>query len=341
MQGSGERAYAYAKACGIIGKSLIGRRASSLRNVSRLSELDRLVFPSGARDLPEKELLYDLENRISERAVSSIISIVECFSKPPKSLSLLIRGYEYTDLKNALVSSIDGDKKPPAFTDIGRFRTVHFDAWPNIPDMLLGTEFQFLLDKNGALHKDLGTIALHTLLDRHYYEVLWASLDELPRSDKRMAEKILADEIILRNICWTLRLRKFYRMPAEEVKLHLVYIPVSKSKGRSLAEDALGCLELPLDNRQAWAAWKWKDFLNPDSGSSWLVDPRYFQNVSSRYLYNAARQHFRQHPFSLDTVFCFIKLKQFEEDVLTSSAEGLGLGMTSADVLSLLGVDNA
>ncbi|MDR0720537.1 MAG: V-type ATPase subunit, partial [Treponema sp.] len=319
----------------------IGRRTSSLKGISRLSELDRLIFPSGSKDLPEKELLYDLENRISGRAVSSIISIVECFSKPPKFLSLLIRGYEYTDLKSALVSSIGGDKKPPAFTDIGRFRTVHFEAWPNIPDMLLGTEFQFLLDKNGVLYKDLGTIALHTLLDRHYYEALWASLNELPGSDKRAAEKILADEIILHNICWTLRLRKFYWMSAEEVKLHLVYIPGFKSKGHSFADDALGCLEFPLDNYQAWTAWKWKDFLNPDSGSSWLVDPRYFQNASSRYLYNEARQYFRQHPFSLDTIFCFIKLKQFEEDVLTSNAEGLGLGMASGDVLSLLGIDNA
>jgi vacuolar-type H+-ATPase subunit C/Vma6 len=53
-----------------------------------------------------------------------------------------------------------------------------------------------------------------------------------------------------------------------------------------------------------------------------------------------ARRFFHSRPDSLDAVFCFIKLKQFEEDILTSSAEGLGIGMTSADVFSILGVDS-
>jgi len=38
----------------------------------------------------------------------------------------------------------------------------------------------------------------------------------------------------------------------------------------------------------------------------------------------------------LDSCFCFIKLKQFEEDLLTSYAEGLGMGMSGKDVLAML-----
>jgi hypothetical protein len=52
-----------------------------------------------------------------------------------------------------------------------------------------------------------------------------------------------------------------------------------------------------------------------------------------------ARKAFRSNPSSLDTIFCFIKIKQFEEDVLTSSAEGLGLGMASREVFGMLGVE--
>ena len=385
--GMGERAYVYAKACGIIGKSFVGKRMPKLADATRLSELDRMVFPTASRDLPEKELLVDLEDRIIGRAVDSIIALVECFSKPPELLILLIRSYEYTDLKIALDASLGGERTAPAHTDIGRFQTVHFDKYPDIRGMIEGTEFEFLLDKSGALYRELGGISLQTILDRHYYNALWKSLSLLPKRDKYAAEKILSDEISLRNASWALRLRTYYWMTPDEVKLHLIYasskggedMPVNsgepvlkkasadvkagkhfshyikapggkkfylyKSKTRSLADEAIQSLEFPLDSSTAWASWRWRDFLNPDSanqslagGGFWSVDPRYFQNAASRYLYDLARHYFRLHPFTLDTIFCFIKLKLFEEDILTSDAEGLGMGMSSQDVFSLLGV---
>ena len=136
MPTTGERAYVYAKACGIIGKSFIGERIGRLETVGRLSELDRLIFPSSPRDLPEKELLVNLEDRIIDRAVDSIIPIILSFTKPPEFLILLLRSYEFTDLKSALIAALEGAKTAPAHTDIGRFQTVHFDAWPDIPAMI-------------------------------------------------------------------------------------------------------------------------------------------------------------------------------------------------------------
>jgi vacuolar-type H+-ATPase subunit C/Vma6 len=339
MPGAGERAYAYAKACGIIGKSFIGRRMAGLSGAARLSELDRLVFPGSSRDLPEKELLSDLEERIIGRAVKSITAIVDCFAKPPEFLSLLVRSYEYADLKSALTASLAEDAKKPVFTNIGRFNTVNFSAWPDIPAMIRETEFEFLLEKDGTLKKEVEGISLQTQLDRHYYERLWKTLKGLPKKDKEAAEKILADEISLRNSSWVLRLRSYYRMPSDEVKLHLINIP-AQGKSRPLARDAFDCLELPLDSREAWASWRWAEFLHPDRGGSWQADPRYFQNAASGHLYRMARRFFRLHPFSLDTAFCFIKLKQFEEDILTSNAEGLGMGMSSRDVFALLEVES-
>ena len=348
MPGAGERAYAYAKACGIIGKSFIGKRIRRLEGVSRLSELDRMVFSEASRDLPEKELLVDLEKRITGHSVKSIISIVKSFSNVPEFLKLLVRSYEYADLKTAISNIHEGDGKAPVHTDIGEFQTVKFDAWPDLPSMIRGTEFVFLLDKKKGADEKQAVILMQTLLDRHYYSVLWESLMSLPRNDRCVSEKILADEISLRNSGWALRLRTYYQMTAEEVKSHLVNLPV---RGKSpygaapvphtLAHDALVCLEFPLDNFPAWSAWRWNDFLNPESGGRpWRVDPRYFQNAASLYLYNLSRRYFRSRPFSLDTVFCFIKLKQFEEDVLTSSIEGLGMGMALRDIFSMLGVES-
>jgi len=353
MIGTGERAYAYAKACGIIGKSFIGRNMINLETVNRLSELDRMIFPTAYQALPEKSLLFDLEKRIIDRAVHSIISVVECFSNPPEFFSLLIRGYEYADIKRTLEASLDGEKTAPAHTDIGRFQTVNFDAWPDIREMIKGTEFDFLLDKEGILAWELGGFTLQTMLSVRYYSALWKSLLSLPGKDRKVAERILSDEISLKNACWALRLRSYYQMPAEEVKSHLIDIPIKTSGpgARSLADDAIRSLEFPLDNHAAWSSWRWREFLNPVSDGMgysrspaegagsvwhWQADPRYFQNASSRYLYRLARHHFHHSPFSMDSIFCFIKLKQMEEDILTSGAEGLGMHMSGRDIVSML-----
>jgi vacuolar-type H+-ATPase subunit C/Vma6 len=325
----------------------VGKRIHNLEKVGRLSELDRMVFPAEPSNLPEKELLVNLEKRLINRAVFSIISIVECFSRPPKFLTLLVRGYEYADLKSALVSFLEKEEKAPAHTDIGRFQTVHFDAWPDIPAMLEGTEFDFLLDDKKALKKELGTMSLQIALDRHYYESLWKSLLSLSARDRFAAERILSDEISLRNSAWALRLRSYYGQTPDQVRTELINIPVKRKtprtsggKSTTLADEALQCLEFPLDNFSSWASWRWKEFLNSQSGEKhWKVDPRYFQNAASRRLYHLARHYFRLHPFSMDTIFCFIKMKQFEEDILTSSVEGLGMGMSGKDVISILGVD--
>jgi len=364
MLSGGERAYAYAKACGIIGKSFVGKRVSALREMRRLSDLDRLVFQGGSRELPERELLPDLEDRFAERAVQAITSIVECFSRPPRAVTLLLRSFEYQDMKRAVDASLAGATKQPPFTDLGHFRTVNFAAWPDVPAMVTGTEFDFLLEKDEKnrlrLCREKDGVPAHTLLDKHYYKALWEALLDLPSSDRRVSEALLGEEISLLNAGWVLRLRSYYGMSSEEVKRHLVYIPdeappeappAGRSrqagtkkprragrKTRSLAAEALAALELPLDKRSPWAAWRWEKFLNPEdaAGGPWKADPRHFQNAAARRLYQAARRAFHQHPFSLDTVFCFIKLKLFEEDLLTSRAEGLGLGMSGKDVSAVL-----
>ncbi|GHV87294.1 hypothetical protein AGMMS50255_5900 [Spirochaetia bacterium] len=342
MPGAGERSYVYAKACGIIGKSFLGKRISSLGGVSRLSGLDRLVFPLSGRELPERELLPDLEKRITGRSVQQILTIVSSFSSPPELLIRLLRTYEYSDLKSSLNALVTGETKLPAITDIKPFGTVNFAAFPELISMLRGTEFEFLL-KNKDLKQGGDAIGAQTELDRHFYTSLWKALRSLPGKDRVSAERILTEEISLRNSIWALRLRTYYGMSADEAEKHLMDIRVKKGRGSevSLATDARVSLFLPLDTRSAWAKWKQAQFLNPETpGQGWQADPRYFQNAASEHLYRLALRSFRRSPFSMDVAFCFIKLKQFEEDLLTSVAEGLGLGMSSQDVLALLEVES-
>jgi vacuolar-type H+-ATPase subunit C/Vma6 len=352
MPGTGERAYVYAKTCGIIGKSFLGRRTPQLASVSRLSELDRMVFPDSFRDLPERELLVDLERRILDRSAKQILTIVKAYKKPPELLVRLLRVYEYADLKNALIALAGGERGAPRWTPLGRFGTVHFEAYPDLKAMLKNTEFDFLLkdpggtagasgggkpvlENSAAPDGEIDSIRMQAKLDRHYYTALWEDLLKLPKYDRDGIGKILEEEISLRNAVWALRLRTYYRMEAEDVKEHLVFI--ERRRGRSLAQDALDSLELPLDTRPAWGKWRCAEFLNKETPDEhWTADPRYFQNAASAYLYRMARFYFRRRPVSMDTPACFIKLKQYEEDLLTSVAEGLGLGITSRDVFSLL-----
>jgi vacuolar-type H+-ATPase subunit C/Vma6 len=334
MVRAGERAYVYAKACGVIGKSFVGRRMAALSPVSRLSELDRLVFAANARELPERELLPDIERRIIKRSVDSVSAIAGCFANPPELLRLLVQSYEYADLKTALTALEDPAPQKPDFTDIGRFQTIHFEAWPDLEAMLKGTDYTFVLEtgKKDEAGESGESAKTETSLDSHYYRKLWNALFRLKKTDRRAAEKIIRREIALRNASWVLRLRTYYGMNADELAPRLISIPGHDE----LTADALKALSLPLDSRSEWENWKWEEYLNPEGAEPWRADPRYFQNAAAEKLYKLALHYFRLSPMSLDTVFCFIKLKQFEEDLLTSHAEGLGLGMSSRDVSELL-----
>jgi vacuolar-type H+-ATPase subunit C/Vma6 len=347
MIGAGKRAYAFAKACGMIGKSFVGKGISRLSPVTRLTELDRLVFPQAARELPERELLVDLERRIAGRAIKQMSALVLSFRNPPELLVRLVRAYEYGDIKSALSAIAGGEAKAPEFIGLGALGTVNFTAYPDLAAMVRDTEFAFLLNED--IHADKDGILLQTKLDRRYYTLLWNSLFSLQEKDRTAIKKILAEEIALRNASWALRLRVYYNMAPEEIKKILVPVRIGKkyvsqdaafSTDRTLADDAAASLSMALDSRQDWEKWNRVGFLNPEKpGESWTVDPRYFQNAASQYLYRLARHFFRRNPFSLDTVSCFIKLKQFEEDLLTSVAEGLGLGLSAKDVFAMLEVE--
>jgi vacuolar-type H+-ATPase subunit C/Vma6 len=350
MPGAGERAYVYARACGIIGKSFIGKGLAKLEGLTRLSELDRLIFAAEARNLPEKELLPDFERRVMDRSAAQIVAIVDFFRKPPKLLVLMAREFEYADLKRAIAAAAAGEKTAPAVTGIGRFATVDFAAYPRFDKMLGGTEFEFLLDDLNDLSG--GSIALvQHKLDRHYYEALWKSLFKLAPRDRVSIGRILAAELSLRNAAWALRVRSYYGMEADQARDYLIPLP---SSGRyavvrrkapfakpapTLADDALASLNLALDNPAEWTRWRWAKFLNRSvPGETWAVDPQFFQNAAARYLYHLTRHSFSRRPFSLDTSACFIKLKLFEEDLLVSLAEGISLGMGSREILGLMGV---
>jgi len=332
--------FAYSKACGILSKSFTGKKLSALAGLRSLSELDRLVFPGDHRELPGHELLLDLEHRLTDRAVRQILLIVQAYEKTPLLLTRMIKAYEYGDLKaclHVIMSEKDPpESKKPHIADLGTFSTVNFNAFPDVASMVEGTEFEFIardIDKGADITE------IESKLDRRYYLELIECLDELSAEDREVIQQILADEICLRNCVWSFRLRSYYQKTASQTAKQLLDIKLS-AKARnnpSLAAEALLSLDFPLDTRAPWRGWRWEKLLNPEDPSvHWAVNPRYFQNAASQYIYRLTMRSFHKIPVSVSALFCFIKLKQFEEDVLTSVAEGLALGMDSSEVFKLL-----
>jgi vacuolar-type H+-ATPase subunit C/Vma6 len=321
-------AYAYTKACGIIGKSFVGKRITALKFLKTLSELERLVFSDTRSELRDGSLLpSDLGLRIEKRAIDQIFAIINSFEKPPEVLLHQIRAYEYIDFKNCLYYIINGKKERPKIHNIGRFRTINFNAFPDITAMLKGTEFEYICEKvKNIKPQSIELSRLEAQLDVHYYKVLSKSLRNIHRDDRNILSWMIHEEISLKNCIWALRMRTYYNISTEEISGYLT----NKT-------EAVSSLELPLDYRAPWSGWKWEKFLNPETpGKNWRLDPRYFQNVAANYLYKKAMRYFHLMPMTVTSVFCFIKIKQYEEDLLVSIVEGLSMGMECADIFNLL-----
>jgi vacuolar-type H+-ATPase subunit C/Vma6 len=321
----------------------VGNKIPALREIRSLNELDRLLFPEAHPELPSRELLPDMEKRIERRAVQQILAILYSYTEPAELLVRQLMVYEYSDLKTCLDHIASGIKNLPLLCDIGRYRTIHFEAFPDLDAMLRGTEYKFILSKNlKALKPDSKEFAAIEIdLDTRYYLGLMDSLTHLSDDDSAAAQKILADEISLRNCTWALRLRTYFKKTATEAGGYLMGKRMQGDPAKNLAAAAAGSLELPLDSRAPWKGWKWEQFLNPEKpGEHWELDPRYFQNAASKYLYRLAWNSFHCVPMAVSAIFCYIKIKQFEEDILTSVSEGLGMGMGSADVFDLLEVSH-
>ncbi|MCL2180762.1 MAG: V-type ATPase subunit [Treponema sp.] len=333
--------YVYAKASWIIGKSFLGKRLALLSGLHTLNELDRLIFPEYHRELPGRELLADMEKRIMERAVRRILSVVNSFTEPPRLLVRMIKGFEYSDLKDCLSHIANGKKELPVISNIGRFKSIHYEHFPDIANMIKRTEFETVLaGEIKSIMPGMDLTAADIKLDYDFYQGLIESLSQLSDEDRDVAARVLASEISLRNCVWALRLRTYYQKNELETAKYLMHFKLHENiyqKRSDLAGAAKASLDMSLDIRKDWNGWRWERFLNAEeSAVHWSVDPRHFQNAASQYLYHLAFHNFHSLPMSVSSIFCFIKLIQFEEDLLTSIAEGLSLGMDSTAVYKLL-----
>lgn len=340
MFGSGDRAYAYTKACGIIGKSYIGKGIHVLEQLNRLSELQRLIQSDMDKDSCDIDSISQLEHAIIERCMNSLLSIVSSLSRPPELIILLLRAQEFNDLKSCLNSIAASDPLAPDIHAIPMYARIHFNAYPNLDSMLADSGFEWILPyfkdtiQHGPGPETLRSIFIK--IDQQYYSDLCNALGTVPESEISGFRKLLEEEIQLKNASWVLRLHSYYSMTGDDIKPYLLGIPGKTCDG---VEEALASIDYPHDQKTDWKTWKWEKFLNPElPGTMWKLDPRYFQNAASLYIYKKTRRLFRRKPLSLDSLAAFIRLKQFEEDLLIGVAEGLSMGMSGKESLSMMEV---
>jgi hypothetical protein len=244
------------------------------------------------------ENIDDIEKRLAQREHEAIGKIMKSFSHPPKLLALLTESDHPAEQPG-------GEKNGPS------------------------------LETPPSETSDIAEIARQNNV---YYTALWNELEKTPLSDRKLITPIIADEIRLKNAVWALRLRVYYLLPSDQIKSFLVMLKPGKNQ-RPLHYDALKSLEPDIEEEPEWHSWRlWKYLNKPESGRYWKIDPRYFQNQASLHLYHLARKSLRKSPFTLDTACCFIKLKQFEKEILTSVAEAARLGLTGADALEIVGL---
>jgi hypothetical protein len=323
--------YASAKACGMFGKAFLGRRLARLQTITRLSELDRQIFPERPLNLSESELAGVLERRIAERSVSNLLRLLKAFPIESNSLIFMLRAIEFADLKIALGALQAKEVYPPSFMNIAPWGRLHFAQWPNLEKILEGSDLEWVnKDRSEFSAAETGT---H--IDQFYYQSLWNLL--LQERSTEALLRLYADEISLQNCIWALRLSRYYQMPEEEISKRLVHISY---EGRSLSEAAMNSLGFHAELREDWDAWKYREFINPahTSETQWRIDPRYFQNAAARSLYRRSRRLFRFGETEKLRLAAFIKLQQYEQDILTSLAEGVQLGMSVKDIISGLEV---
>jgi len=335
IAGSAARSYVFAKTCALLAKSPLSRLAD-LAACQDAASLERLVFDTqtAASDASS------FEERARERIAAQIRRAALAYRHPPLFLILLISAWEYGAVKGALAALAAGEAKCPTHADLGPFCTVRWAAWPDLGKMLDASKnLKFLLDTfkpdaSGVYRPAIEQVQeAHLELDRRYYKALLSSLKLCSRTDVSRIRLLLKEEISLRNCLAVLRLRTVYNMTGEAVKKMLI---------PPYTEDAEAALSLPLDSLAEWKKWPRSGLLNKESsGEFWKASPLYFQAASQFYLYTKTKTLFKSLPFALDTCALFIRLKQFEDQILRGAAESLRMGEPVSTVLAIYGLHDS
>lgn len=326
MDNSAAFAYVNAKAGGMLAKSFVGARAAKLYSAKTLRELYSLLFSGEVPSVPEALLAKEIEVRAESEFLGSFVRLVRNFSRPAPILTALLHSYDYENLKEIGAVLGMGGREMPSVADIGEFSMLDYSAFPDLAKITAGSPLSWYSEPPSVE----GQQAADTRLDAQCIEELWRAVRSLPKSERRLAERLIGAEISSRNVLWVMRLKVYYKMPADEIEPRLAFADRSAGERDVLAGEALSIIGKDAGSFDDWRGWRHADHLNPhEEGAVWEVDPVWVERAFRRDFVRLAVRSFHRSPMSVMSLVSWFKIKQNELDTIRTVAEGLRLGVDS------------
>lgn len=321
MDKDGARAFVYAKACGVMGKSFTGENTTKLFETKSLTDLWNLLFKTPAPLVPEVVLAQKIEEEAFNRFISQYVSFISQFDKPETYLSDQFYIYEVENLKTVIDSLCSGETELPKLYDLGKYSTLHYEQWPDLEKVTSGTEYSWLKQIPGIHEKQ----AVETRLDIQAIKHLWSSIQKISGEEGLAVKALFTEELELQNIVWALRLKINFGMTNEEVISHLMYVTDKPSPQDPLCMKIYKMLEKDPENYSSWENWVYKDYLNPRTDVIWKIDPSWIEKKARVNQNKKAMRLFHCYPVTSASLIGWFKVKQNELGYIRMAVEGLRL----------------
>jgi vacuolar-type H+-ATPase subunit C/Vma6 len=318
-------AFINGKMHGIMAKSFLDERLQTLLHLTSLLDLSRILFPGSDAAPGDRELIHSVQRKFEETILSSLLRLLSVFPKPPELLVQVIREYDYRNLK-ALIRNRLAPANPLRLWNIGTYGRAPSET-EGFPKSLEKTPYADLIDKIGKE----SLFEIEFSLDKRYYAELLQAVKNLSKSEKKLIEPLIREEIVLQNILWALRLRFYFNRSEEETKEHL--FPFDFTEIIRYVEKMY---ELPSDYSEQWKEWKYSDLVIFNSEGR--IDLGETELRAMKRIYKKIRHAFFHYPFHLASVYAFFRLKHYEARMIQSVTEGVRMGLAFPDLSRILGI---
>ncbi len=315
--------YVYAKCCGMLSKSFLGKNASVLYNAKNLEEIWQLVFKTPVPSIPEALLATQIEKDAMQRFVDQFISLIECYNKPPKYLVVLLQQYDLDNLK-AIISALSlGEENYPHPVRLGKYELFDYTKWPSLKEITQNSPFDWI-NKVPELNE---IQQLDFKIDLIQTKEFWKAINKVPLSIRQELKSCFIDYYSLKNFMWVLRLKVYYNMTPAQIENNLLFVTESADKSDPICKDALSIIEKPIDSFDEWKDTKFVKYLNPhEEGSVWKIDPLWIESKIRSAQSKKTFSMFHKAPLTELPLFMFFFLKLQEVNVIRASVEKIRLG---------------
>ncbi|MCQ2584590.1 MAG: V-type ATPase subunit [Treponema sp.] len=325
MDRDGARAFVYAKACGVLGKSFTGEKADRLFEQKTLTDLWTLLFRTQAPMVPEVILAQKIEEESFNRFISQYVSFIAQFDDPESYLSDQFFIYEVENLKTVIDALCSGQQKLPKLFELGKYQTLHFDQWPNLEKITSGTEYAWLKEVPD-IHQQQN---VESRLDIQAIKHLWTSIQAIKGEEGEAVKELFQEELVIQNIVWALRLKLNYDMDRDDVISHLMYVTDKPGTHDPLCVQAIKVLDKDPENFADWEKWTYNEYVNPKTDVLWRIDPSWIENKSWQVQNKKASRLFHCYPVTSASLIGWFKMKQAELGYIRMAVEGLRLNEKS------------